>query len=444
MNSRIHCILTVVGATLILPAQAQTVPDEIKKQVATACNNTVAAAMEKLRPYLGDHAALRDKPDLVLVMPVANFNAFADYKKQRILIPLMLCVETWYLLDGMMQMHRDPQLREKIQQYIAYLSKRQRDSLAKNTGFDTIPVLPFHDFAGVAYPQLSDAESRKSLAVRENIMVESMAFIIGHEFGHLVLRHKPYNEISSEAARKQEADADEFSARLLKKAGISVLAAIPVIQRFLANEPYSKRVVGGAMTHPRSECRMERIVASTEEVEDLLKNPDRRREYEAASGLSASDYAKTMRGLREDCHRSPLGGTPLARIIEGRKDGFENLRDGSSDRISGQRVWNATVSLDGKGPCKVWEGTSDRQPSVSCSVYRSKDGSQAESAFAAAVEMVKYTVPSGWRRDERESTRVSRLKSVEFNGPSIEIRVVWTTYSSTGNNDVNVFVSATR
>lgn len=424
---------------------AQTASQDHKNQVSTACKNTVAAAMKALRPHLGDYPSLRDKPDLILVMPAANFNAFADYAEQRILIPVMMCVETWYLIDGMMQVHRDPRLREKFQQYVAYLSKRQRDSLAKGTGFDNIVLQPFHEFAGTGPPALSEADMRKSLSVREGIMVDSMAFIIGHEFAHLALRHKPYNVISAVAARKQEADADEFSARLLKNAGISVLAATTVIPRFLANEQIYKRASGGSMTHPRPECRLERIVSTTGEIQELLRNPDRRRDYELASGLSANDFAKTMADLRDDCQRSPLGGTPLARVIEARKGDFESLRTGRSELIDGERSWDATVSLDGHRDCTVWAGTSDLEPRVNCSMGRRiTDDSQAHRIFSETLELVRSTIPGDWARNESESGNRVRTKAIEYSGPGVRISVALTRFESSGKSDVSVTVSAVK
>ncbi|NCT98315.1 MAG: M48 family metalloprotease [Comamonadaceae bacterium] len=403
----------------------------------------MAEAMKALRPHLGDYPSLRDKSDLVLVVPAANFNAFADHTEQRILIPLMMCVETWYLIEGMMHAHLDPRLREKLQQYVAYLSKRQRDSLARATGFDNIVLQPFHEFSGAAFPTLSAADLQKNHSDRVRIMVDSMAFIIGHEFGHLALRHKPYNAISPEVARNQEAEADEFSARLLMKAGISVIAAATVIPRFLANEQIYKRASSGSMTHPRPECRFERILSTTGEVQELQRNPDRRRLFEAASGFSANDFARTMADLREDCQRSPLGGTPLARIIEARKADFEPLRTGRSELIDGERSWDAVVSLDGNRGCTVWAGTRDFEPRVNCSMGRRiRDDGQAHRIFSETLEMVRATIPGDWVRKESESGNRVRTRTIEYTGPGLRVRVALTKFEGIGSSDVNVTVYA--
>jgi IrrE N-terminal-like domain len=426
-------------------ALAQATPAQARAQHLTACGNTIDAAMKKLRPHLGDFPALRDKKDLVLLMPAANFNAFADYDQQRILIPVMLCVETWYLLDGYMQMYRQPKLRTALQRYALYLSKRQQDSLASGTGFDNIPILPFHEFAGVAYPQLTDAEGRKSLAVHEGMMVDSIAFVIGHELGHLVLRHKPYNKISPEAARKQEAEADEFGARLVSKSGISVIGALPVIQRFLANESLYKAFSGSPATHPRPECRMERILSSTGEIQELLKNPARRREYEAGSGLSANDFANTMKEVREDCEsNSSGGGTHLVQIINATKNSFQSLRIGPAQEIDGERYWRATVSLKGDIPCTVWSGSSDLNPRITCQFGTTMDERLAQQHYSEAVDLVQITVPSDWKRTDRETGTSAKSKYVVYNGPGVRIRIAMNWVERTGVYRVNVSVQATQ
>ncbi|MCA3034716.1 MAG: hypothetical protein ING33_05830, partial [Rhodocyclaceae bacterium] len=400
----------------------------------------------RLRPQLSAYPALQAKANLVLIQPTANFNAFADPEKKLVIIPVMLCIETWYWFDAMMYLRSDPRLQQKTLDYLQYLTKRQLGAIARATGFDDDQLMPFNEFANRKALDLPESELQRSIAAREKMMVETLAFIIGHEIAHLVLGHKPYGSIPPDESRKQELEADNFSVELIKKSGFSVLGAVPSIQRFLAKELLLRRAGGDAMTHPRAECRLVNILTSSGDIKDLLKSPDRVKEYESQSGQLASELLDYLEEQNKECATDYFGATPLARIIIASKDSFASLRIGQRYRIDGENNWDSRLSIEGSiRGCTVWSGNRDLPARVSCLMTKPghKDAAAARELYFQAVDLVKATVPSSWKQQEARNSGSVWSRRTTFSGPDTDVSINLVGFESTGSQSVTVLVQMT-
>ncbi|HRB14888.1 MAG TPA: ImmA/IrrE family metallo-endopeptidase [Nitrospira sp.] len=302
------CLLrfALLGALIAMaaPVAAQQASQEARRQLSDTCKRTIDEAMVKLHPGLIEYPELKNKSNLVLLVPAADFNAFANYESRQILIPVMWCIQTWFLVDAHAHLHKNPQLRELVNDYTEYLRQRQNQSILSGP-IDQILLESFDKFARVDALSSALPDDRKLLAVREGIMVDSLAFVLGHEIGHLALNHKRYTEVTSAQARKQEDMADEFAAKLLGRTGISIIPSMFTLVRFLQSEADIKGIPMTAKTHPRAECRMQRVLFSSGELDQLLSDPARRREFERGSTYSVPQFRRLMQELRVDCAGSP-------------------------------------------------------------------------------------------------------------------------------------------
>lgn len=304
MRIALLCVVTLLTFTAS-SSFSQVSIDDFRKQSQTACDNTIRLSLEKLRPHLGKYPEFRDSKNLVLQIPASDFNAFVNYREQNILIPTMWCVQTWMLIDAYVQLQGNPSLKEPTIRYLAYLNQRQRKAQQENAFFDHIPIQSFNEFANVAPKKMTKGEQNKQMQVQETMMIDALAFVIGHEIGHLALRHKPSKHISARASRKQEHDADRFSAKLLKKAGASIIPSIFTLQRFFQNEAELKGLSSSSQSHPRAECRLERVVFASGELEEMAASTASSQKFESDSGYSISQYRSLMQELREDCASNP-------------------------------------------------------------------------------------------------------------------------------------------
>lgn len=100
-----------------------------------------------------------------------------------------------------------------------------------------------------------------SLALRN----EAIAFVIAHELGHILYRHKPVDQLTSQAALADEAQSDRFALELMKRTATPPFGPLLFFQAQLytllhrhefAAEADWQRYVQSRMTHPLSIDRM--------------------------------------------------------------------------------------------------------------------------------------------------------------------------------------------
>lgn len=98
--------------------------------------------------------------------------------------------------------------------------------------------------------------------VSQKILKSAMAFILLHELGHIHHGHAPYDTITLEQARAQEAEADAFAMRVLRRLRVTPFGMVTWFMARGARDPDQPS------THPLGADRLFRITA------DLRSNPE--------------------------------------------------------------------------------------------------------------------------------------------------------------------------
>ncbi|WP_421865047.1 hypothetical protein [Motiliproteus sp.] len=95
--------------------------------------------------------------------------------------------------------------------------------------------------------------------VSQKILKSALAFILLHELGHLHHRHRGYDQISAKQAQAQEAEADQFAMRVLRRMRLPPLGATVWFSAVSMRDP----LVPGSprQTHPLTSNRLQAIAA---------------------------------------------------------------------------------------------------------------------------------------------------------------------------------------
>ena len=294
----------VIACTWGIPAHSEIASLQTKKEIGSMCQRVIDIAMKRIKPHLAEYPDLQNKEDLVLLIPTADINAFANHADQQILFPIMYCINIWYYADALSQEYLTPSPQPKLGDYGEYLNDRRQETM-KAGPVDNITLMSYNDFISRARKKLNPEDERKRANMIDSALVEGVMFVLGHEIGHLALKHKPYTEISSAESQKQENAADHFSIQLLVSAKVSIIPALPSLMFFLEREASLKNIDPKNKTHPRAECRMERLVAYSGEINELFKDSNNRNNFERATGYSLAEYQNIMQDLKEDCRLNP-------------------------------------------------------------------------------------------------------------------------------------------
>lgn len=300
VRNLLRTLSLVIGVSSASLNFAQTAEDDkLGQQLIDAGNRTVKVVIEKFSP--GASPELREllTPQKIRVIVAADFNAFADYKNRRILLPAQFVGECAAQAQAMMLVFRDPSLKPKYmrwQKYLAERSERSRQKfLAGKTLVDDERVIDFWQFARMSsQPVLTDKEN----FVVEQMMIDALGLVIGHELGHLLLSHKPYREISPATSRRQEFESDEYARKLMKKADMQVLPGLMLayvrFMQFEGEGPASDF----AKSHPPAHCRFYEI--GRKELLEMA-DADGAKEQMEKMGSSVSKIKDLIRALRDEC-----------------------------------------------------------------------------------------------------------------------------------------------
>lgn len=102
--------------------------------------------------------------------------------------------------------------------------------------------------------------------VSQKTLKSALVFIMLHELGHVHHRHRPYGEITARQAQAQEAEADRFAMRVLRRMRLPPMG---VTLWFMAVSMRDPLVPGSPrQTHPLTSSRLQAIAA------DLRRRPD--------------------------------------------------------------------------------------------------------------------------------------------------------------------------
>lgn len=138
-----------------------------------------------------------------------------------------------------------------------------------------------------------------SLALRN----EAFAFIIAHEAGHLLYRHKPYRDITTAQARADELQSDRFALDLLVRTSTPPMGAALFFQAQAYHMPHRGEFdshdawaayLKTVSTHPLSTARIDNIANTT--ATDFA----RRRPNEAATWRFIGNGFRKIAAILED------------------------------------------------------------------------------------------------------------------------------------------------
>ena len=291
-----YIILLVTFLSTAMPSMAQSASD-LAAHTSKLKNATQRALDQEILPRF--KSALKDDyPTLVddvkvEVVKFADFNALADYEKHKIIIPLGLIVGQDLILNAVQTTMQYPQKASRFEPYINYLADRYQQAAEK--GRDDLPV---QDFAAFAHIPRSEYEkiylSEEFQAIREKALVDSLALIVAHEFGHHAKHHKPTAKVTPAISRSQEEEADLFALNLCTKAKFPVLPGISsTFTLFCAFDSG-----GGKATHPPTPCR---ILAIGEAATREMKKDPGAMEGLAKVGMKWEDMERGFVELRKLC-----------------------------------------------------------------------------------------------------------------------------------------------
>lgn len=253
-------------------------------------------------PFLTQEQKAFFKNGRILVEPYSDFNAFTRYETSEIIVPALLVAEVQQQVQAMLLVANNHALDYDYKRWLKYLVERslavRNRVLSGKVLVDDVPIESFWHFARLPKPaRLTDREGY----VQEQMMIDTLAFVVGHELGHIALHHKPYREISSAQSFTQEFAADQYALTLMKRAKRSVLGVISTMYVRFALTQYlgDGGKLQSTQTHPSPECRIYKI--GSEEMREQMRDESSRQRYESASGMSIASLGAMLEDFRESC-----------------------------------------------------------------------------------------------------------------------------------------------
>ena len=128
--------------------------------------------------------------------------------------------------------------------------------------------------------------------VSQKTLKSALAFLMLHELGHVHHRHRSYQDVSPAVAQAQEAEADEFAMRVMRRMrlppmGMTVwFMAVSMRDPLVENSP--------RQTHPLTSSRLQAIAEDLRNRPDDFIEPANRGTLTAAHIISIADDIDTI------------------------------------------------------------------------------------------------------------------------------------------------------
>jgi peptidoglycan/xylan/chitin deacetylase (PgdA/CDA1 family) len=200
----------------------------------------------------------------------ADINGWAKFDQKSIHLELGMIFVMNDIADAMLYIQARPDLYPKLIPYINKLSELSIEG--QKEGYSK--AMP--GFWEYAHMSLSEAQSISSEAdygdKKAGLMCELLAFVVGHEVGHIVYHHLPYDQKTPEQARLDEAQADQYGYRIAKKAGYHPWFGSMTIFYIFANLENGQVDESPSATHPSAVHRIRDLFAFV--LDDISALPD--------------------------------------------------------------------------------------------------------------------------------------------------------------------------
>ncbi|MEQ8825555.1 MAG: hypothetical protein RIC14_14400 [Filomicrobium sp.] len=278
------------------------VPTLTKTEIRGLGNVTFEFPMPQAGDPLLNFYAYRDNDGRsVVVMPILSLKALED----------MTTAYAWVQEKG----HR----HSTIDLY--YAMQRYRSPKAFPGG-KYPPILRALGIPDNAYEQ--KGVDTLSLSLRN----EAFAFILVHEFGHILFRHKGYRDITKAQARADEIQSDLFALDVLARSATPPLGAVLFFQaqvylfdhrgNFKSDEDYDNYLMTVA-THPMS---VDRITAMADHIAGPLA---RKRGREAVIWVGIGEQLRRVAAILRDpdlqrCIAKVAAKVPISALKPGKSD----------------------------------------------------------------------------------------------------------------------------
>lgn len=250
-------ILILIFSGSVTGVEAQTEPlnpsSTWTQETVNASRRAVVIILKKIRPNLPPDKQHLADPDRVRVAAYGNFYAYYDADSGQINVPFGIWhgfrLLAWAALDAYDEPALTPFVKQYTQLVALNVGKFKADS-------PSILLPDFRTWAKLPQRQRgSETEERIRTGKEISFMVEAMAFVISHELVHLIEKHPPSGDVSSERSKWHETLADQKGFQIFKASGFDMLAAANALV-FLG---MTKLNVQGELiqvsTHPHPFCR---------------------------------------------------------------------------------------------------------------------------------------------------------------------------------------------
>lgn len=281
-------------------AQKEATQAEYLQSLMKSGRHSIDQIMKAFEPHFPSAKRHLLNPGRAYVSPNSSFTAYADYKNQRVIIPVQVVLEVHLQAHAYIYVENDPSTASYFNPYLDYLSERSNQVFASvrkgEMRGDDLPIKSFWSFANLPAPKFKDGD----MDLLKKLMTSSLATVVGHELGHLALEHRLSKDITPAQSRQQELDADAFAVELIHKAGESVIPGLlTVYLRFVISEDLLGSLNNEEGTHPPAMCRLYRMFKKEYDV--LRNTPAGRNLLEARSGMSIPQVDSLMEQTKENC-----------------------------------------------------------------------------------------------------------------------------------------------
>jgi hypothetical protein len=195
------------------------------------------------------------RPDSSLL----NFYAYRNDGRSVIVMPVLSLKQLEDLMTAYSWLQVHGKSHSTIDLYFAMLRRRAK-----------------HDFPGQRYPDILSALGVPKTANNDkrvdftslSLRNEAYSFVLAHELGHIVYRHKPYHAITPAQARADEREADKFALDILLRSNTAPMGAVFFFQAQAyamphrgeyATEKEWRRYLRRSSTHPLSTERITQL-----------------------------------------------------------------------------------------------------------------------------------------------------------------------------------------
>jgi hypothetical protein len=268
----------------------------IRNQVQLGCKSSLENSLARFKKKRPQYSEMFDRANFLEIAPWIELNAFST-KEGKVLITTGICDQFWLIATAIAVMEQWPEWQSKFEPYLKYVRDMAEPIGRKGAGRSRTQILTFPLWVGMDLSTWTQKNQQRVYNVAAMIMDDSLAFVLAHEIGHLVLNHPGKNQRN---IPQQEYDADYFALRLVESLDISVITGSTALFAYIADESRAKKYQSG--DHPLPSCRLGRIFIDSIEFNKITSSSAQRQLLEKQAGLPPNAYEKMIADWDGECN----------------------------------------------------------------------------------------------------------------------------------------------